>query len=395
MNGDPLRQDESEYQRKPSRTKEFAKRQVKRKVRNYVGVKILALIGGSTLFGFLLIVIIIFAGMFFLTSQQEEKYEYGTWDVGGITSFGKNEIPADYIPIYKAAGEKYDVPWNLLAGVHRVETVFSTIGNMTSPVGAIGHMQFMPLTWLGWSYPGDRLGNANVPKSILTSPAKIKEYGGYGRDANGDGKADPYDLEDAIHSAAYYLSENGIKDGNIRKAVFAYNHADWYVEEVLGFADAYVSGYREVKNSPKPLAEIIDGISWPAPGIKGISSDYGYRTHPVTGEKTSFHAGIDFSLPGSSDLGMPIVAFRSGVVKHAGWKGTLGKAVIIDHGDGMESSYGHLNKIRISKGAKVESGQRVGDLGTTGRSTGPHLHFSVRINGDHVNPKKYLKAFLN
>ncbi|MFP3471814.1 lytic murein transglycosylase, partial [Micrococcus sp. SIMBA_144] len=88
------------------------------------------------------------------------------------------------------------------------------------------HTQFMPLTWLGWNYPGgDRLGNASIPDSILHDPAMIKKYGGYGVDANGDGKADPYDLEDAIFSTANYLSANGASKGDIEGAVYAYNHA--------------------------------------------------------------------------------------------------------------------------------------------------------------------------
>ncbi|MGP4063046.1 peptidoglycan DD-metalloendopeptidase family protein [Halobacillus sp. H74] len=386
MAGEPLRQYEEE-QELPSKKKIIIK-----KATSLVFKKILLslLPVGYIILIIILILTLFFAGLFFLNSQPEES-KFGEWEVGGITEFGKNEIPAEYIPIYKAAGEKYNVPWNLLAAHHRVETVFSTIENMTSPVGAIGHMQFMPLTWIGWGYGGDRLGNANIPESIITSPAKIEQYGGYGQDANGDGKADPYDIEDAIYTAAHYLYENGINEGNIRKAVFAYNHADWYVEEVLGFADAYVSGYKAIDTQTP--GEIKDGIAWPAPGIKGISSDYGMRTHPVTGI-VSFHNGVDFNLPGSADLGNPIAAFREGTVIYAGFNGTYGNCVIIDHGDGMTSLYAHLNKIKTSVGTKVEPGQRIGDLGTTGRSTGPHLHFVIKINGEPVNPIQYLKHFL-
>ena len=68
--------------------------------------------------------------------------------------FGENEVPKEYISVYKEAGEDYDIPWTLLAAVHRVETVFSTMETLESPVGAIGHMQFMPCTFVGWNYPG-------------------------------------------------------------------------------------------------------------------------------------------------------------------------------------------------------------------------------------------------
>lgn len=195
--------------------------------------------------------LIILAFVILSSTGGEEEMQPGTGYYGGdISEFGANEIPSQYIPIYKAAQEKYGVPWNLLAAHHRVETRFSTLEVMVSPVGAAGHLQFMPLTWIGWSYPGgNRLGNANIPNKILTDPAMIKKYGGYGVDANGDGKADPWDIEDAIYSAANYLKANGAAEGDIRRAVFAYNRADWYVEEVLGFADQYVKGYVSVGSS--------------------------------------------------------------------------------------------------------------------------------------------------
>ncbi|WP_224768133.1 C40 family peptidase [Metabacillus idriensis] len=102
----------------------------------------------------------------------------------------------------------------------------------------------MPCTWVGWSYEScSGLGKGSIPNSEKTDPDVIAEYGGYGVDANGDGKADPWDMEDAVFSAAKYLAANGAAEGDLRRAVFAYNHADWYVEEVLGFADQYVKGY--------------------------------------------------------------------------------------------------------------------------------------------------------
>lgn len=149
-------------------------------------------------------------------------------------------IPDEYIPIYKAAAEKYDIPWTLLAAHHRVETRFSTMDPLLSPTGAEGHMQFMPCTFVGWSYPGcTDLGKGNIPEKDKTDPAVIAKYGGYGVDGNGDGKADPYNLEDAIFSAANYLSQSGAADGHIEKAIFHYNHSDKYVEDVLWFFEEY------------------------------------------------------------------------------------------------------------------------------------------------------------
>ena len=149
-------------------------------------------------------------------------------------------IPFDNVPVYMAAGDKYGVPWTLLAAHHRIETRFSTMKKLESPAGAIGHMQFMPCTFVGWSHPtcGD-LGKGDIPQADLTNPAVIKQYGGYGTDANGDGKADPYDLEDAVHSAAKYLARAGVKNGELKKAIFAYNHSEQYVKDVLYFYKKY------------------------------------------------------------------------------------------------------------------------------------------------------------
>lgn len=118
------------------------------------------------------------------------------------------KIPEQFIPIYVAAEEKYGVPWTLLAAHHRIETRFSSMKSLVSPAGAEGPMQFMPCTFVGWKHPScSGLGKGNISKTELMSPEAIKKYGGYGVDANGDGIADPYDIEDAIYSAANYLSK--------------------------------------------------------------------------------------------------------------------------------------------------------------------------------------------
>jgi len=149
-------------------------------------------------------------------------------------------IPEDYIPIYKEAAEAYGIPWTLLAAHHRIETRFSTMDPLLSPVGAEGHMQFMPCTFVGWTYPGcSGLGKGDIPEKDKTNPAIIKEYGGYGVDGNGDGIADPYDIEDAIYSAANYLSISGAADGDLEKAIFNYNHSEKYVKDVLRFFNEF------------------------------------------------------------------------------------------------------------------------------------------------------------
>jgi len=116
-----------------------------------------------------------------------------------------------------------------------------------------------------------------------------------------------------------------------------------------------------------------------------ISSGYGSRRHPIYGE-VRFHAGIDMAAP----YGTPVYATSSGVILVAGPCGGYGQCVAIDHGGGVVSVYGHLSRIDVYPGRKIGSGQELGLVGSTGVSTGPHLHYEIRVNGNPVNPRPYL-----
>jgi peptidoglycan LD-endopeptidase LytH len=160
-------------------------------------------------------------------------------------------IPEEYIQVYKDAAETYGIPWTLLAAHHRIETRFSKMDPLLSPVGAEGHMQFMPCTFVGWAYPGcSGLGKGEIPEEDKMDPEIIKQYGGYGVDANGDGIADPYDIEDAMYSAANYLAKSGAADGEYEKAIFDYNHSEKYVQDVLYYFNEYEAYRAEVESKP-------------------------------------------------------------------------------------------------------------------------------------------------
>ncbi len=118
-----------------------------------------------------------------------------------------------------------------------------------------------------------------------------------------------------------------------------------------------------------------------------ISSSYGYRRDPFTGG-SAMHSGMDFKGP----LGQPILAAAGGRVTHAGWKSGYGKCVEITHGNGLMTRYAHLSKIGVATGQKIEQGVQLGAMGSTGRSTGTHLHFEVRLNGRAINPRPFLEA---
>ena len=123
---------------------------------------------------------------------------------------------------------------------------------------------------------------------------------------------------------------------------------------------------------------------WPTDAT-AITSPFGSRTHPIFGS-TRFHSGIDIG----ADYGDSVHAADGGVVISAGWLGGYGKAVIIDHGNGISSLYGHNSELLVSEGQSVRKGQVISRVGSTGDSTGPHLHFEVRQNGSPVNPMGYL-----
>lgn len=124
-------------------------------------------------------------------------------------------------------------------------------------------------------------------------------------------------------------------------------------------------------------------MGWPCSGP--ITSPFGYRTHPIFGT-TIFHAGIDIGV----DYGTPIHAADSGVVVYSGWISGYGNAVIIDHGGGVSTLYGHNQSLAVSEGQSVSKGSVVAYAGSTGNSTGPHCHFEVDVNGSPVNPMGYL-----
>ena len=116
-----------------------------------------------------------------------------------------------------------------------------------------------------------------------------------------------------------------------------------------------------------------------------ISSGFGYRKSPFTGRR-EFHKGLDIA----THKGEPIVATADGTVVYAGKKGLLGNLVVVEHGYGMVTRYGHIHKFLKKPGDTVKRGDKIALVGSTGRSTGPHVHYEVRLNGIQVNPRKYI-----
>ncbi|KXG77296.1 Murein DD-endopeptidase MepM [Fervidicola ferrireducens] len=127
-------------------------------------------------------------------------------------------------------------------------------------------------------------------------------------------------------------------------------------------------------------------FQWPVPSSRNITSDYGWRVHPVY-KSRRFHTGIDIGAP----MGANVVAADDGEVIYAGYYGGYGNTIIVDHGGGISTLYAHLSKILVGEGQSVKRGERIGLVGSTGISTGPHLHFEVRKDGQHVSPWNWVK----
>lgn len=153
-------------------------------------------------------------------------------------------------------------------------------------------------------------------------------------------------------------------------------------------ARAAAAAARAGRSAPPPPPQLAvpsgTGWLWPVPGF--ITTYFGWRTHPIFGYQ-QFHPGIDIA----ANSGTPIRASQGGVVLSAGWAGGYGQLVVIDHGNGMATAYAHQSQILVSAGQTVGRGQVIGLVGSTGNSTGPHLHFEIRENGNPVDPLGFVR----
>lgn len=157
------------------------------------------------------------------------------------------------------------------------------------------------------------------------------------------------------------------------------------VERLIAVAEERSGSLDEVASSLETKRRYLASSPsiWPAKGW--LTSRFGYRISPFTGRR-QFHAGIDIA----GERGTDIVAPARAVVAFAGTRGPLGKSVILDHGYGVRTHYGHADELHVTKGDEVQRGQVIASLGNTGRSTGPHLHYTVEVEGKARNPLDYI-----
>jgi hypothetical protein len=333
------------------------------------------------------------------------------------------EIPPFLLPIYQACGTEYGVPWEVLASINKIETGFGTNLNVSS-AGALGWMQFLPSSWEA-----------------------------FGVDANGDGRKDPYNPVDAICAAANYLKIAGAHD-DLYQAIFAYNHADWYVQEVLLYARAYgrlpsdlvgsLTGLTEGAHFPVAAdARYADDVAARAALKSGESVDYGNAAEVISSSPTP--RGINIF----SEDGAPVVAVNDGVIRKLGHSDRLGDFVVLEDTYGNRYTYaelGHLVRNRrlvvmptgkekrvpvesenlrprlrafperadgkstdelqaavaasakgsLKVGSKVIAGTVLGRVGEGADGIDPHINFSIRPAGKgapRIDPKPILDGW--
>lgn len=164
------------------------------------------------------------------------------------------------------------------------------------------------------------------------------------------------------------------------------------VASPLGEGDAdfreLFANWKSLENAPgrsaAPVVKVSIPSRMPVEGVK-LTSDYGMRTHPVLGGRRQ-HKGVDLAGP----TGTPVYATADGTVGMAQWFSSYGNYVQIEHGAGLQTRYGHLSSYTVKPGQVVKKGMLIGHIGSTGRSTGPHLHYEVRVAGEAVNPVPYM-----
>jgi murein DD-endopeptidase MepM/ murein hydrolase activator NlpD len=231
------------------------------------------------------------------------------------------EIPPFLLPIYQACGTEYGIPWEVLASINKIESNFGT--NMgPSSAGAMGWMQFLPSSWEA-----------------------------FGLDANGDGRKDPFNPVDAICAAAHYLKLSG-GSSDLYKAIFAYNHADWYVQEVLAGARAYGKLPPDLVGS---LTGLTEGAHFPVAADASYADDVAARAAGSSGPSSPLPRGIDIF----SHEGAPVVAVNDGVIKAIGETPKLGRYIVLEDPYGNRYTYAELGEIvREGGGILASNGPR-------------------------------------
>ncbi|UJA20716.1 transglycosylase SLT domain-containing protein [Thermoleophilia bacterium SCSIO 60948] len=278
------------------------------------------------------------------TNPTVTQADFGPASIG-VPNFMIDDfsIPPFLLPIYQACGTQYNVPWEVLASINRIETNFGELATVTSYAGAVGWMQFMPATWEA-----------------------------YGVDANGDGKRDPYNPVDAICGAANYLDASGASD-DLRSAIFAYNHADWYVDEVILYAEQYGDLPDDLVGS---LTGLTENARFPVAADARYADDLSERELMMRASgKVDPNAGSQLIKSSPTRRGIniysrdnaPVVAVNDGTVTKIGKSKRLGRFIVLTDNYGNRFTYSNLGEIAPAYPVPKERKLKASDFAIDGK----------------------------
>ncbi len=239
----------------------------------------------------------------------------------------------------------------LLTGINQVNEVLMSTSKELKGVKGASNLGVAAASDLSFVFNASDSMTSSISSSLVLSPT-VQYYSQYGITDQMN------KLEDAS-LVVEHISNTLVKLGAVS-------------QEIAADTNEYVS-----------LMEHVPTL-WPADGR--FTAGFGWRHDPLLPGRWEFHKGIDIA----NSIGTPVYAAASGKVVWTGWNGGYGKTIIIDHGNGIKTLYAHLYKIEVKIGQEVKKGQEIAKMGSTGRSTGPHLHFEVHVNGVAVDPLRYL-----
>ena len=195
------------------------------------------------------------------------------------------------------------------------------------------------------------------------------------------------DIEEAIQIILDLENDLENRQAEYDAIMAAEDAANATIDKLVAELEAQRAAAEAGGSSGGGSANASGSFLWPVASYVYVSSRFGLRVHPITGEKKS-HTGIDIA----SNQGTAVYASDGGTVTLAGWNGGYGNCIMIDHGNGYVTLYGHLSSISVSVGQTVSQGATIGAVGSTGNSTGPHLHFEVLKNGTRIDPEQFFSG---
>lgn len=295
--------------------------------------------------------------MFFMTLYQAIGSVFTSNT--GMSGLSYTSGIIEMMEMFKAAEEEYDIPWKILAAISKVNTNYGTNSAKNNGKGFMG----IP----------DHIWDEYKTKSNYVPPDQEDDDH---HDSDHDSDPDINDPADSIWTVANFLDSMDFDLNNTKLA-------QTILTQYLGSRQLAI----DVLNVYKTIPDLTEGsLGWPLPpDCTNITCPFGERIHPIT-KKRSFHEGIDLGAP----FGTPVYSVFPGVVVSAGKTTVYGNMITIDHGNGLISRYAHLQAMFARVGDSVGAGQQIGEVGSTGWSTGPHLHFETRSNGVAINPMTYL-----